>query len=112
VRTIQARPSCKTSSIRHSEKRDDDRRPGDVAVGFGGAGGYLEMNVYKLLILDNVTHSAAKISDGCVNFRRFPVEGTKPNLTKIKWCDLTRDRSRHSLKSNAGRRGRRRKFEW
>jgi fumarate hydratase class II len=29
----------------------------DVAVGFGGAGGYLEMNVYKPLIISNVTHS-------------------------------------------------------
>ena len=29
----------------------------DVAVGFGGAGGYLEMNVYKPLIIFNITHS-------------------------------------------------------
>ena len=29
----------------------------DVAVGFGGAGGYFEMNVYKPLIIFNVTHS-------------------------------------------------------
>ena len=29
----------------------------DVAVGFGGAGGYLEMNVYKPLIIFNLTHS-------------------------------------------------------
>ena len=28
----------------------------DVAVGFGGAGGYLEMNVYKPLVIFNVTH--------------------------------------------------------
>src|SRR5262245_49389563 len=28
----------------------------DVAVGFGGAGGYLEMNVYKPLIIFNITH--------------------------------------------------------
>src|SRR5215471_13220469 len=31
----------------------------DVAVGFGGAGGYLEMNVYKPLMIYNVTHSIA-----------------------------------------------------
>src|ERR1700746_703972 len=31
----------------------------DVAVGFGGAGGYLEMNVYKPLIIYNITHSVA-----------------------------------------------------
>jgi fumarate hydratase class II len=55
----------------------------DVAVGFGGAGGYLEMNVYKPLIIFNVTHSITILTDGCVNFRRFLIEGTKPNLKKI-----------------------------
>jgi fumarate hydratase, class II len=55
----------------------------DVAVGFGGAGGYLEMNVYKPLMIHNVTQSIALLSDGCTNFRRFLVEGTRPNLKKI-----------------------------
>ena len=55
----------------------------DVAVGFGGAGGYLEMNVYKPLIIFNVTHSITIMTDGCTNFRKFLVEGTKPNLKKI-----------------------------
>ena len=56
----------------------------DVAVGFGGAGGYLEMNVYKPLIIFNITHSITIMTDGCTNFRKFLVEGTKPNLKKIK----------------------------
>jgi fumarate hydratase class II len=56
----------------------------DVAVGLGGAGGYLEMNVYKPLIILNVTHSIAIMSDGCTNFRKFLIEGTQPNLKKIK----------------------------
>ena len=56
----------------------------DVAVGFGGAGGYLEMNVYKPLIIFNITHSMAIMTDGCKNFRKFLVEGTKPNVKKIK----------------------------
>jgi fumarate hydratase class II len=56
----------------------------DVAVGFGGAGGYLEMNVYKPLIIFNVTHSITIMTDGCTNFRQFLIEGTKPNLKKIK----------------------------
>jgi fumarate hydratase, class II len=56
----------------------------DVAVAFGGAGGYLEMNVYKPLIIFNIINSITLLSDGCVNFRRFLVEGTKPNLKKIK----------------------------
>jgi fumarate hydratase class II len=56
----------------------------DVAVGFGGAGGYLEMNVYKPLIIFNVTQSITIMTDGCTNFRKFLIEGTKPNLKKIK----------------------------
>jgi fumarate hydratase class II len=56
----------------------------DVAVGFGGAGGYLEMNVYKPLIIFNITHSITIMTDGCTNFGKFLVEGTKPNLKKIK----------------------------
>jgi fumarate hydratase class II len=48
----------------------------DVAVGFGGAGGYLEMNVYKPLMIFNLTHSITLMTDGCTNFRRFLVEGT------------------------------------
>jgi fumarate hydratase class II len=55
----------------------------DLAVGFGGAGGYLEMNVYKPLIIYNVTHSITHMTDSCTNFRTFLVEGTKPNLKKI-----------------------------
>ena len=55
----------------------------DVAVGFGGASGYLEMNVYKPLIIYNITHSITLITDCCTNFRKFLVEGTTPNLKKI-----------------------------
>src|SRR5579862_8782470 len=47
----------------------------DVAVGFGGAGGYLEMNVYKPLMIYNVMHSITIMTDGCTNFRKFLVEG-------------------------------------
>jgi fumarate hydratase class II len=56
----------------------------DVAVGFGGAGGYLEMNVYKPLIIYNLTHSITLMTDGCTNFRKFLVEGTEPNRKKIE----------------------------
>ena len=55
----------------------------DVAVGFGGAGGYLEMNVYKPLMIFNITESITIMTDGCVNFQKFLIEGTKPNLKKI-----------------------------
>jgi fumarate hydratase class II len=56
----------------------------DVAVGFGGASGYLEMNVYKPLIIHNIAQSITLMTDGCTNFRKFLVEGTEPNLKKIK----------------------------
>ena len=55
----------------------------DVAVGFGGASGYLEMNVYKPLIIYNITHSITLLTDGCTNFRKFLVQGTEPNHKKI-----------------------------
>ena len=56
----------------------------DVAVGFAGASGYLEMNVYKTVIIHNVLHSLTILTDGCANFRKYLVEGAKPNLEKIK----------------------------
>jgi len=56
----------------------------DVAVGIGGAGGYLEMNVYKPLIIANVMQSITILADGCTNFRRFLVEGTEPDRRRIQ----------------------------
>jgi fumarate hydratase, class II len=55
----------------------------DVAVGFGGASGDLEMNVYKPLMIANIMQSIRILSDGCRNFRSFLVEGTEPNLKQI-----------------------------
>ena len=63
----------------------------DVAVGFGGAGGYLEMNVYKPVMIANIAQSITLLSDGCTNFRKFLVEGTQPNRKKIS------EYVRHSL---------------
>ncbi|MGF6447501.1 class II fumarate hydratase [Paraburkholderia youngii] len=56
----------------------------DVSTGIGGASGYLEMNVYKPLIIFDITHSITIMTDSSTNFRKFLVEGTKPNLKKIK----------------------------
>ncbi|MGO8971734.1 MAG: class II fumarate hydratase [Myxococcaceae bacterium] len=56
----------------------------DVAVGFGGASGYLEMNVYKPLIIFNLINSITLLADSSINFRKFLVVGTRPNLPKIK----------------------------
>ena len=56
----------------------------DVAVGFAGASGYLEMNVYKPVMIFNIANSITIATDGCTNFRRFLIEGTRPNVKKIK----------------------------
>ena len=55
----------------------------DVAVGLGGAGGFLEMNVYKPLIVHNVMQSISLLADGMTNFRRFLVEGMEPDRRRI-----------------------------
>ena len=55
----------------------------DAAVAFGGAGGYLEMNVYKPLLIFNIMKSVRIMSDGCTNFRTFLVEGAEPNHKQI-----------------------------
>jgi len=56
----------------------------DVAVGFGDASGYLEMNVYKPLMIYNVIQSITLLNDGCVSFDKYLIRGTKPNLKRIK----------------------------
>jgi fumarate hydratase, class II len=55
----------------------------DVAVTFGGGSGYLEMNVYKPLIVHNIMHSIRLMSDGCRNFSKFLVVGMEPNRKQI-----------------------------
>ena len=55
----------------------------DLAVSFGGAGGYLEMNVYKPLIISNIMESISLLTDSCRNFGKFLVVGTQPNLKNI-----------------------------
>ncbi|APC95807.1 class II fumarate hydratase [Francisella tularensis subsp. novicida] len=57
----------------------------DVAVGIGGSAGYLEMNVYKPLIIFNIIQSIKIISDTCVNFTKYLLEGMKPNHDKIEF---------------------------
>ncbi|EDZ89831.1 class II fumarate hydratase [Francisella tularensis] len=57
----------------------------DVAVGIGGSAGYLEMNVYKPLIILNIIQSIKIISDSCVNFTKYLLEGMRPNHDKIEF---------------------------
>lgn len=55
----------------------------DTAVAFGGAGGFLEMNVYKPLIIFNIMKSIRTMSDGMNNFRTFLIDGMEPNKKQI-----------------------------
>jgi len=55
----------------------------DVAVGIGGASGYLEMNVYKPLMIHNIMQSIRILADSMANFRKFLVDGTEPDRKRI-----------------------------
>lgn len=55
----------------------------DVAVTFSGASGYLELNVYKPIMIYNILQSIRIMSDGCHNFTRFLVTGMQPNQKQI-----------------------------
>lgn len=56
----------------------------DVAVGMGGAGGMLDMNAYKPLMIHNIMQSLTLLHDGMENFRQFMIEGIVANEDKIK----------------------------
>jgi fumarate hydratase class II len=56
----------------------------DAAVAFAGAGGYLEINVYKPLIIFNVLQAVRLLADSCRNFTDFLVIGLQPNLEQIR----------------------------
>jgi fumarate hydratase, class II len=55
----------------------------DAAVAFAGAGGYLELNVYKPLLIFNVLQSIKLLAGGCHNFTDFLVAGLKPDPKQL-----------------------------
>ncbi|MBA5777824.1 class II fumarate hydratase [Stappia sp. F7233] len=55
----------------------------DVATGFAGAGGMLEMNVYKPMMGYNVVESCRMMADGMVAFTAFAVVGMTANESRI-----------------------------
>ncbi len=55
----------------------------DLAVTLGGAGGHLEMNVYKPLIAHNVLQSIRLLADGGTNFHRYAIEGLTADRARI-----------------------------
>ena len=56
----------------------------DAAVAMAGAGGHLQMNVYKPLIGFNLLQAVRLLSDACRCFRVSMVEGIEPNRTRIQ----------------------------
>jgi fumarate hydratase class II len=58
----------------------------DAAVASGGAGGMLEMNVYKPLLIFNLAASLRLISDAMHNFRVFLIEGMEPDHGRLASC--------------------------
>lgn len=56
----------------------------DLAVSLGNAGGFLEMNVYKPLIIYNLLHSIRLLQDGALNFEKYCLRNTEPNRKKIQ----------------------------
>jgi fumarate hydratase class II len=55
----------------------------DAAVAFAGAGGHLEMNVYKPLLIFNVIQSIKILADGCHNFTAFLVQGLQADKEQL-----------------------------
>jgi len=56
----------------------------DVTVSMAGAGGLLEMNVYKPVMINAVLQSIRILGDGSTNFARFLVDGMEPNRKQLE----------------------------
>ncbi len=55
----------------------------DAAIGFAGASGNFELNVYKPVMIYNLLQSIRLVSDSCESFTDNMVVGIKPNMGKI-----------------------------
>lgn len=56
----------------------------DLGVSLGGAGGILDMNVYKPLMIYNIMNSIRTLTDCMHNFTSFCVEGMEANEEQLK----------------------------
>ncbi len=56
----------------------------DAAIGFAGSQGNFELNVFKPVIIHNLLHSIALLSDSSLLFAKYCVDGIEPNRAKIK----------------------------
>jgi fumarate hydratase class II len=57
----------------------------DNAVSLAGAGGLLEMNVYKPMMIHNIVNSVNMVSDACHFFTKYLLKGMQPNKEKIDY---------------------------
>lgn len=55
----------------------------DVAVSMAGAGGQLELNAMKPLLIHNVLQSIRLLADGCASFDARVAAGIEPNRARI-----------------------------
>jgi fumarate hydratase class II len=56
----------------------------DAAISFADSQGNFELNVFKPVIIHNLLHSITLLSDACVLFAKYCVDGIEPNREKIK----------------------------
>lgn len=56
----------------------------DSAVGFGGAQGHYELNVFKPVMAASLLESAGLLADACISFDEHCASGIEPNLPFIK----------------------------
>ncbi len=56
----------------------------DVAIGFGGAQGNFELNVFKPLIIHNFLHSVRLLADACRSFTEHCARGIELNRGQIE----------------------------
>lgn len=56
----------------------------DAAVGIAGSRGNLELNVCKPVIIHNFCHSVDLLTDACLRFTEFCIEGLEPDYEQIQ----------------------------
>jgi len=57
----------------------------DVTIGFAGASGNFELNVYRPVLAYNILQSIRLLSDGCHSFTKHAVVGIEPNQERIEY---------------------------
>jgi fumarate hydratase class II len=55
----------------------------DVSIAIGGSGGFLELNVFKPMMISNLLQSIRLLGDACRSFADKCVSGIEPNRARI-----------------------------